>query len=648
MCINCDDNLMLPPLGQANQPGNDGQSAYVYIASASSSAGANFTYPAALDNPGTVNGKFWISIIQSTTPLTPVASDFSIWERVVGANGTDGTDGTDGVDGIFGGVSFEYKFLGYGLSSASNPTSGFLSLAGATNAATSSMAISEFDTNAIDLSSVLSLFYSSTNVGVKSLIKITDKLDSTKYVVYAIGGGSDLGTFRTLTSLTYLGGSTAPLTNGSDVLVSISIVGDKGSPGSAGPAGAFIIGTLSPAACSGASATCFAAGKIYFPVPASGGTITQGSAYRFISDGIVTDGVVEIRVFNNDVLYCTSDITSTTPSYVNWFIWHGFPRALKPGTGLDAFIQNTAGSGAAGGDRSISFNNNNSVSGDDSAAFGVGNTVSGDRCIAFGGGHILDGQDNVAIGDTHTSNAILENSLLAGTSHDASAIVQAGGVTQTNVAAFGNSHNLGTYANNTLITGEEGKIQFPTTLTLAGGKFATKGDNQIILTNAATFTNNTYKIRDLSTWLQGFSLYNTQLVMPSNSIWKVKAEIISYNITSDKTCIWDIHFNAKCVAGIITILDSIYFIPPSGVPSYQAVGALVAPPNPSGSNSDGVIFTTSDALYEDYGIAAVQLVVQVNSVGTRNFIHFTCDSTSEGADVVRWNSKVEITQLGWF
>lgn len=648
MCIDCNDNLMLPPLGQANQPGNDGQSAYVYIASASSSSGANFTYPAALDDPGTTNGKFWISIIQSTTPLTPAASDFTTWDRVVGSNGTNGTNGTDGTDGIFGGVSFEYKFLGYGLSSASNPTSGFLSLAGATNAATTSMAISEFDTNAIDLSSVLSLFYSSTNVGVKSLIKITDKTDSTKYVVYSIGGGSDPGTFRTLTSLTYLGGSTAPLTNGSDVLVSISIVGDKGSQGAAGPAGAFIIGTLSPAACVGASATCFAAGKIYFPVPASGGTITQGSAYRFISNGIVTDGVNEFRVFNNDVLYCTGDITSTTPSYVNWFIWHGYPRAFKPGNGLDCYVQNTSGVGSAVGDRAIAFNNNNSVAGNDSAAFGDGNSVPGTRCIAFGGGHILNGQDNVALGEGHTSNAVLENSLLAGTSHDASAIALAGGVTQTNVAAFGNSHNLGTYANNTLITGEEGKIQFPATLTLAGGKFATKGDNQIIIANAATFTNNTYKARDLSTWLQGYGLYNSQLVMPSNSIWKVKAEVISYNITSSKTCIWDVHFTAKCVGGIITILDKIYIIPPSGVPTYNNVAAITAPPNPPGHAADGVILTTSDALYEDYGAAAVELAIYVDSAGTRNILHFTCDSTSEAPDVVRWNSKVEITQLGWF
>lgn len=654
MCIDCNNNLMLPPLGQANQPGLDGQSAYVYIASASSSSGANFTYPANLDPPGTTNGKFWISILNTTTPITsPQVSDFTAgWERVVGANGTNGTNGTDGTDGVFGGVSFEYKFLGYGLSSVANPTSGYLSLAGATNAASTSMAISEFDSNGNDLSSLLSLFYSSTNVGVKSLIKIFDKTDSTKFAVFTIGNGSDPGTFRTFTGLTFVGGSTAPLTNGSDVLVSISVVGDKGSPGAPGPVGAFVIGTLNPAGCLMAGGTCFGPAKLYFPVPPSGGTITQGSAYRFVSNGYITDGTNEYRVFNNDVLYCTGDITSTTPSALNWFIWVGYPRPFKPGAGTDSYIQNTDGSGAAGGIGSLALNRNNSVSGDDSIAGGSGVTVSGDNSIAVGNGGTIDGTANAAFGYLHQTSSATEASMLSGDSHDGSSIITAGGRTQTSVFAAGYRHKLGTYANNATILGEEGKVQFPTTLTLAGGKFgasaSSNGDNQIMFVNAATFTNNTYKARDLSTWNQAYSLYNSSLVMPSNSLWKVKAEIISYNVTSDKVCIWDIHFSAKCVANVITILDKIYIIPPSGVPTYNNVAAITAPPNPPGHAADGVILTTSDALYEDYGAAAVELAIYVDSAGTRNVLHFTCDSTSEGADTVRWNSKIEIQQLGWF
>lgn len=642
MCIDCKDNLMLPPLGQANQPGNDGQSAYVYIASASSSSGANFTYPAALDDPGTTNGKFWISIIQSTTPLTPIASDFTTWDRVVGSNGINGTNGTDGTDGIFGGVSFEYKFLGYGLSSASNPTSGFLSLAGATNAATTSMAISEFDTNAIDLSNVLSLFYSSTNVGTKSLIKITDKTDSTKYVVFSIGGGSDPGTFRTLTSLTYLGGSTAPLTNGSDVLVSISVVGDKGSQGAAGPAGAFIIGTLNPAACSGASATCFAAGKIYFPVPASGGTITQGSAYRFISNGIVTDGVNEFRVFNNDVLYCTSDITSTTPSYVNWFIWHGFPRAFKPGNGLDCYVQNTSGVGSAVGDRAIAFNNNNSVAGNDSAAFGDGNTVSGDRCVAFGDGNVVNGLNNVVIGNSTDVGANVTQSLLTGYDHDATAVVVAGGITQVAVLVGGTGHILGQYPHKSTVLGVDAKVQNSNSLTYGGGKFVNAGDNQRMTLQVSALTNSTTATRDLDSTLGYDTLYNSALKMPAKSMWKVQGKLIGYNTVDDKMMVWDFHFVAKCsAAGVARIVTDIYFLPPSGVPSSMALGLV---PNVARNQA---VLTDGDALYEEYGSAAGTVTIY-DVVAGSDTLHIEVSSNALANKTMRWSGSLEINQLGWF
>jgi len=632
---------MLPPLSQPNQPGLDGQNAYVYIASASSSGGANFTYPASLDNPGTLNGKFWISIIQSTTPLTPVAADFTVWERVVGADGTNGTNGTNGTDGVFGGVMFEYVFFNYGLTG--NPGSGKISFNNTADL-TSNINISETDANGTSLINILDLFYASTNT-TKALVKVVSKTDSTKFAAYRVVAGSDGGTFRTLLTMSPVYSSTTPFTAGEEVLVTVAIAGDKGDAGIPGPAGAFIIGNLSPALCVGPSTTCFAASKIFYPVPSSGGTITQGSAYRFISNGYITDGTTDVRVFTNDVLYCTADITSTIPSAANWFIWVGYKRGFKAGSGPDSYVQNAAGSGDASGSNSIAFNKDNSVAGDNSAAFGTAVQVPGDKSLGVGDNISLDGTNNLAHGTGITTNSAVTNSLLSGNTHDASAVTIPGGETNVNVAVFGSGHTLGAYPHKSVIKGIDAVNQYPASETFGGGKFVTAGDNQRIDIQLSTLTTAVDATNDLDTTFGFYSLYNSALKMPVKSIWKVKGQVIGYNTVDDKMMVWDFHFVAKCqlVLGVpvARIVTDIYFLPPSGVPSSQALGLV---PNPARNQA---VLTDGDALYEEYGVASGTVTIY-DVVAGSDILHLEVSSAAIANKTMRWNGKLEIIQLGWF
>ena len=74
MCVNCNDSLQVNlPIGPAGINGTNGQSAYVYIASATNSSGANFTYPAIPSQP-------YIAILNTTTPIaTPTSTTVSTY-----------------------------------------------------------------------------------------------------------------------------------------------------------------------------------------------------------------------------------------------------------------------------------------------------------------------------------------------------------------------------------------------------------------------------------------------------------------------------------------------------------------------------------------------------------------------------------------
>lgn len=92
-------SLILNPIsevvrqGGSPQPGNDGQSAFLYVGYADDASGTGYsTSPA---------GKTFVAFRNSATPISPVtAGTFAgLWRQFVGANGANGSNGTNGTDG---------------------------------------------------------------------------------------------------------------------------------------------------------------------------------------------------------------------------------------------------------------------------------------------------------------------------------------------------------------------------------------------------------------------------------------------------------------------------------------------------------------------------------------------------------------------
>jgi hypothetical protein len=315
MCIgsDCNDPLQVPSVSIAVQNGVDGASAYLYCASADDINGLNFSYP---EDPNQI----YKACRSTTTPLTPVAGDFSgHWYRSIGNNGTPGTNGTNGLD-----AGFEYKFLRY--SGSGDPGSHNLQFDN-TNATTSLNVLISTTTNAGGvIDNTLALVGASTN-STKCLMKITKKGDNTKFVSYQVFSSTNNGTYFSL-NVNHLdctdGATHLPFTAGDVVMITLSIAGDKGLDGTSGGATPMIIGTLDTAGA-----------NIAYPHP-----VLAGQAYRFINSDLGTIGAAPLRVFIDDVLYCHTD--TTAPNDASKFTIIGYKRPFVKGAGVDSFIHNTA------------------------------------------------------------------------------------------------------------------------------------------------------------------------------------------------------------------------------------------------------------------------------------------------------------------
>jgi len=223
-------------------------------------------------------------------------------------------------------------------------------------------------------------------------------------------------------------------------------------------------------------------------------------------------------------------------------------------------------------------------------------------------------------------------------------VAVAGGITQVDAFAAGEGHILGTYPHKSVIKGIDGVNQYPASETFSGGKFATAGDNQRITLQLSALTSGVLATRDLDTTFNFAQSYNSTLKIPAESMWKVKGQVLAYNTVDDKRMVWDFHFVVKCttILGVKTarISTDIYFIPPSGVPSSQAL-AVAGPRNQA-------TLTYSDALYDEYGLGASGVINIYDTVVGTDTIHIEVSSAAIANKTMRWNGKLEIIQLGWF
>lgn len=228
MCQDCNDPIQVPVLTASVINGKDGQSVYGYYASADNLSGAGFNFPADSSQ------EYRALLITPTSIPNPQVGAFSgLWYKAIGSDGTNGTNGTNGLNGVFGGVTFEYNFIGYGVTGA--PGNGNLSFSSATASNTTSIYLSDFDVNSIDLDSLYQFLGVPNNLN-KAFVKVTAKNDSSKYAVFTVVnlGAAAVGWKNIIVN--YLGGSTTSF--GSErVLFTFVNNGSEGPPGPQGSAG---------------------------------------------------------------------------------------------------------------------------------------------------------------------------------------------------------------------------------------------------------------------------------------------------------------------------------------------------------------------------------------------------------------------------
>lgn len=228
MCENCSDLMKLPGVTTSVVNGTNGANAYVYIASASSNTGTNFTYPAVLDAPGTTNGRFWLAS-KSTSYIitTPTASDFTNWQRVVG------TDGIIGSNGINGDISFEYKFrTGF----APTPAQGELKI----DSGITVLSINSLDTNSVDISNAILASLSSTSAPANPILgtlKLSHKTNPSIVHVYSITNRTNFPGSHVLLYITAVTTS-GSFSDNDNVVISFSRTGEHGATGATGSTGA--------------------------------------------------------------------------------------------------------------------------------------------------------------------------------------------------------------------------------------------------------------------------------------------------------------------------------------------------------------------------------------------------------------------------
>jgi len=599
MCTgaNCNDTLQVNI--PTAIPGADGASAYVYIASADSNTGTNFSYPQDETQP-------YIAVLNTTSPITtPTTGNFTgLWRKVNGTDGTNGTNGTSGADGVSSGLP--YNFLNYALTG--DPASGNLSLSGANASTTNTISISYTTLTSANIQALLTALNTSTS-SVRGFVKLTKKGDESKFVVYSLNTATDTGVYFTL-SVNYLSSSAAsPFVAGDDLYIEFYLTGDKGDKGDPGPAGAFIIGTI------GAGAQAYPA------------TASVGSAYRFTGDGTISDsglGTTNVkRFYKYDVLYCILD--STASDGTKWFIWHGFPRAFRPGSGTDAFCQNVAGSNTATETGAIAFNSGSNATGLNSLA-GVGATASGAQSIGVGVGAIASGAQAVAISSyaeaTEAAAVALNNrakaNAVASVAIGAGSIVTSGATGAFN-ASYGGT--VGAAGRQGVGLSKEPSIEFPGETVIGHGNFdsgklnqaATRLIPQAILTTNATPT--------IMTFMPGET---SGIVIPQDSAWMIEGTIVAARIDTAPPAVavasWTFRGLIKNIAGTAAIVDNFLYLDPA----------------------TGTYITASTQFAQDAGMAAAALAI---SASTTNLVLTVTGIADKN---IRWSGSLKVEQVGWF
>ena len=183
--------------------------------------------------------KLPISSVSNTEPTSPDVGD--LWTDISVIPSAlkiyNGSTWVEFSTGSGGGVSFAYKFI----TSNSDPSSGELGFDNNSLDAASTLKISKFDSNSVDIESYLTTVGSSDST-IKGHIKISDLENPDLFALFSISSSSGpTGDYFTI-QIAHLSGETT-FADGKDLIIAFSRTGDKGNAGTDGTDGTTTITT---------------------------------------------------------------------------------------------------------------------------------------------------------------------------------------------------------------------------------------------------------------------------------------------------------------------------------------------------------------------------------------------------------------------
>ena len=188
-----------------------------------------------------------------------------------GATGSGGSTGAQGAEGNFGGATFYYTFESN--TTNANPGSGDLRLDNSTQNAATGIYICDTDEDGTDIASYLQTIDDSTST-IKGHVKITNKLDSSQFLLFTISSLTDNTGYFDITVSPVDSSATNPFSANEDILITFARTGDKGDTGAQGAAGAQ--GATGSTGAQGATGSTGAQGAQGHQ-GATGGTGAQGA-----------------------------------------------------------------------------------------------------------------------------------------------------------------------------------------------------------------------------------------------------------------------------------------------------------------------------------------------------------------------------------
>lgn len=264
----------------------------------------------------------------------------------VGSQGEQGYTGSKGADGNFGGASFYYQWdnetnvevvaNGYVLLSNSNP------------AVANVMSISIFDRNSANIQSFIQTIDDSTSA-IKGSVKLTEEANTLNFVIYNIVDTHTDHSNHYDVPISYVAGGITPPANGTNIVVSFLVNGDKGDPGYTGSRGALLPWTVKTSAY-----TAIDGDRIL--ADTSGGTFTINlpatpinGAYVQISDGSDFTAVnLTVGRNGSTIEGLTDDVILDLKGCTFEFIYNGSTWQVTATTGAKGYTGSSGYTGSTG------------------------------------------------------------------------------------------------------------------------------------------------------------------------------------------------------------------------------------------------------------------------------------------------------------